>query len=135
MWKILTIQIRGEIYYLLRSHRLFPKGQKGRHRGTRETSDLLYIGQHIVKKNKVKQKDLAMMWIEYKKADDIDLQTWIIDCLKMYKISEKVIKFIMETMKKWNLQQEVKIQRGIFQGDMLLPLLCVIAIMPLNYIR
>ena len=29
---------------------------------------------------------------------------------------------------------EVKIQRGIFEGDALLPLLCVIAMMPLNHI-
>ena len=34
----------------------------------------------------------------------------------------------------WNLQQEEKIQRGIFQGDVLSPFLFVIAIMILNNI-
>ena len=54
-------------------------------------------------------------------------QNWIIHCLKMYKISDEVIKFIEETMKNWRVKLtaggkslvEVKIQRGMFQGDAL----------------
>ena len=68
------------------------------------------------------------------------LQSWIIDCLKMYKISDEVIKFIKETMKNWRVVltvggkrfAEVKIQRGIFLEDARSPLLFVIAMMPLN---
>ena len=49
-------------------------------------------------------------------------QSWIIKCLKMYQISDKVIKFIMETIKNWQVEltaggttlAEMKIQRGIF---------------------
>ena len=47
----------------------------------------------------------------------------------------------METMKNWKVEltagdktlAEVKILRGIFQGDVLLPLLFVIAMMSFNY--
>ena len=50
-------------------------------------------------------------------------QSWIINCLKMYKISNEVIKFIEETMKNWRVEltagskslAAVKIQRDIFQ--------------------
>ena len=60
----------------------------------------------------------------------------------MYKISDKVIKFIEETMKNWRVEltaggknfAEVKIQKGIFQGDALSSLLFVITIMSLNHI-
>ena len=60
----------------------------------------------------------------------------------MYKISDEIIKFIMEAMKNCNvvliargtILAEVKIQCGIFQGDALLPLLFVIVKMPLNHI-
>ena len=55
----------------------------------------------------------------------------MINCLKMYKISHEVINFIEKTMK---TLAEAKIQRDIFQGDALLSLLFMIAMMPLNHI-
>ena len=68
-------------------------------------------------------------------------QSRIIDCLKMYKISNEVIKFIKNTMENWRVEltargkrlTKMKIQRGIFQRDALSPLLFVIA-MPINHI-
>ena len=48
MWKILTAQIREEIYFSLTSHRLFPEEQKGCRKGSRGTAELLYIDQHIL---------------------------------------------------------------------------------------
>ena len=45
-----------------------------------------YIDQHILNESKIRLKNLAMAWIDYKKAYDMVLQSWIIHCLKMYKI-------------------------------------------------
>ena len=61
--------------------------------------------------------------------------------LKMYKIPDQVIQFT-GNMETWRVEltageqslEEVKIQRRIFQGDALSPLLFVIAMMPLNHI-
>ena len=142
MWKILTAQIREKIYYLLTSRRLFPDEQKGCHKGSRGTVELLYTDQHILNESKTRRKNLAMAWIDYKKAYDMVPQSWILHCLKMYKISHEVINFIEQTMKTWRVEltgagrsiAKTKIQRGIFQGDTLSPLLFIIAMMPLNHI-
>ena len=124
MWKILAAQIKEEIYHLLTSCGLFPEEQKGCCKGSRGTGDLLYIDQHVLNESKTRWKNLAIAWIDYKKANDMVPQSWIIKCLKMYKISE-VINFIKKTMKTWKVEltargkslTEVKIKRGIFHGD------------------
>ena len=142
MWKILTAQIRENIYYSLTSRELFPDEQKGCRKGSRGTAELLYIDKHILNESKTRRKNLAMAWIDYKKADDMVPQSWIINCLKMYKISHEVINFIEKTMKTGRVEltaggkslAEIKIQRGIFQGDALSPLLFLTAMMPLNHI-
>ena len=142
MRKILTAQIREKIYYSLRRRGLFPDEQKGCHKGSRCTAELLYIDQHILNDSKTRRKNQAMAWIDYKKAYDMVPQSWILHSLKMYKISHEVINFTEKTMKTWRVEltaggrsiAETKIQRGIFQGDALSPLLFIIAMMPLNHI-
>ena len=69
------------------------------------------------------------------------LKNWIITCLKMYKISEKVIKLITETTKRWKVEliKRGKKIKGRNQ-ERNLPERCaftiifVIAMMPFNYI-
>ena len=77
-----------------------------------------------------------MAWIEPKKVYDMIPQNWIKEYLKMYKISNKVINLITKAMENWKVEltAEVKIQKGIFQGDSLLPLSFIIEMIPLNYV-
>ena len=91
--------------------------------------------------SKTRQKcTYDVYWL--KTASDMVLRSWIINCLKMYLISNKVMEFIEKTTKNWSVEltaegksvAEMKILRGIFQGDTLSPLLFVIAMMPLNHI-
>ena len=82
-----------------------------------------------------------MTWILTKEAFDKLPERWINDCRKMYKISNKVIRFITKAMKNWKVKlttrgktlTRMQIQIGIFQRDTLLPLLFIIAMMPLKY--
>ena len=142
MCKILTAQIWEEIYNSLTNRGLFPEEQKRCCKGSRGTAELLYKDQHILNQGKIRRNHLAMAWIDYKKAYDMVPHSWIISCLKMYKISDEVIKFTEKTMKIWRVEltargrslAETKIQRGIFQGDALSPLLFIIAMMPLNHV-
>ena len=61
MWKILTAQIREEIYYSLTSRGLFPEEQKEYRNGSRRTAALLYIDQNILNESKTRRKNLAMI--------------------------------------------------------------------------
>ena len=91
MCKILTAQIREEIYYSSISCRLFPEEQKGYCKYIRSTGELIHIHQHIL--NETRQKNPAKLWIDYKTAYD---------------------------MKKGGKSlAEAKIHRGIFQRDVL----------------
>ena len=76
-----------------------------------------------------KYRIIIIIMIIIIKAYDMVPHSWIINSLKMYKISHEVINFIDKTMKTWRVElaaggrrlAETKTQRGIFQGDALSP--------------
>ena len=68
MWKLLTGVIADQIYAYLDQEKLLPEEQKGCRKGSRGTNDLLYIDRAVIKEVKSRNKNLAMAWIDYKKA-------------------------------------------------------------------
>ena len=104
--------------------------KKGYRKRTRGTYNLLYIDQLILSGVKARRKNVAMPWIVYKMAYDMLPQIWIIECQKVYKISDSIINLITKAIENCRIQlttgrqtlAEVKIRRGIFQGDYLSPL-------------
>ena len=74
----------------------------------RWTRDLLHINWYIHKESKTRWKNVAMAWIDSKNEYDMVPQSWILNCLKMYKISNEVIKFIKKKKKekkKWKTRE------------------------------
>jgi hypothetical protein len=114
--------------------------QKGARKGSRGTKDQLLIDKAITRDSKTHRKNLAMAWIDYQKAYDSVPHSWIIESLKLYKVSTTLVQFIEESMKLWQTELtcageslgNVRIKRGIFQGDALSPLLFCIALNPLS---
>ena len=107
-----------------------------------EGQESYYISIHILNGGKARRKNLAMTWIDYKKAYYMGPLCWRIHYQKMYKISNEVIKFIEKTKETCRVEltaggkslAEAKTQWGIFQGHALSPLLSVITMIPLNHI-
>ena len=68
--------------------------------------------------------------------------SWIGECLETIGIAASVKQFLLSGMKKWNTEltscgQQLgvfNINSGIFQGDILLPLLYVMCIVPLSFV-
>ena len=139
-WKLLKALLSDEIYLFLEKNQLLPEEQKGCRRKSRGTGDQLYIDKMILREVKVKKKSLAISWIDYRKAFDIMPHSWILECLHILGVNHSLLSFLGKTMNNWRVEltcankhlREVKIKRGIFQGDALSTLLFVITFFPLT---
>ena len=104
--------------------------------GTKETPSWMAYGKTVPY-----QKDLEKgNYMDYRKAYGFVPHSWIIECLDMLGIADNVRSFLERSMKKWKLLLtsngldlcEVDVNRGIFQGDRLSPLIFVICMIPLS---
>ena len=68
----------------LNQERLLPEEQKGCRKGFRGTNELLYIDREVIKEIWSSNKNLAMAWIDYKKAYYMVTHSWIIECLDLF---------------------------------------------------
>ena len=140
MWKLITGIISETMYKFLDENEILTVEQKGCRRRSRGTKDQLLIDKSILADCKRKHKNLAMAWVDYKKAYDMVPHSWIIECLKLTHVAENIINFVERSMSSWRTELtssgemlgSVRIQRGIFQGDSLSPLLFVICMIPLT---
>ena len=100
MWKLLTGVIPDQIYAYLDQVKLLPEEQKKCKEGSRGTNDLLYIAREVIKKVKSRNKNLAMAWIDYKKAYDMVPHPWIIECLDLFGVAENIKSLLVNSMEK-----------------------------------
>lgn len=83
-----------------------------------------------------------MGWIDYQKAYDMLPHSWILETMKLTGLAKNAMQLIQSSMGSWNTRleymgeelAEVKIRRGIFQGDSLSPLLFIVSLIPLSVI-
>ena len=140
MWKLLTGIISEDMYCFMENENILPDEQKGCRRKSRGTKDQLLIDKTILKDCRKRRTNLAMAWIDYRKAYDFVPHSWILECLDMLGIADNVRRFLEKSMKKWKLLLnsngsdlcEVDVNRGIFKGDSLSPLIFVICMIPLS---
>ena len=114
--------------------------QKGCRKGARATKDQLLIDKVVLKEVKRFRKNVEMAYIDYRKAYDMVPHSWILEMMEVTGVAKNVGSLIRRSMSNWctvlnsdgkNLGN-VKIARGIFQGDSLSPLLFVLVMIPLT---
>ena len=88
--------------------------------------------------------NLSIAWIDYKKAFDSVLHSWIEKCLKMLKISPVLRNLLSHSMRMWKTTLvlntventlnagDINIDSGIFQGDSLSLILFCVTLIPLS---
>ena len=142
MWKLLTGIIADQIHAHLDQEKLLPEEQKGYRKGSRGTNDILYFDRAVITEVKSRNNNLAMAWIDYKKAYDMVPHSWSIESLDLCGVAENIKSLLVNSMEKWKVMLcsgnsefcEVEIKRGIFQGDSLSPLVFVLALIPFSLI-
>ena len=83
---------------------MLPEEQKGCRKGSRGTNDLFYIDRAVIKEVKSRSKNLAMAWIDYKKAYMVP-HLWIIECLDLFGVAENIKSLLANSMEKWKVMR------------------------------
>ena len=139
-WKLLSGIIADKIQEHVCEY--MHTAQRGIGSGSRGSKHQLLIDQTVSKDSRSRRTNLAMAWIDYKKAYDSVPHTWILESLRLHKIEPRLVAFIQQSMSHWKTKlysnskstAEIKINCGIYQGDALSPLLFCIALNPLSVI-
>jgi hypothetical protein len=104
----------------------------------------LLISKVILEDCKNRRKNLNMAWIDYEKAFDGVPLSWMEKSIELIGVNNKIVKFCKLSVEKWSTKLQlktnlelmqsrlIKINRRIFQGDTLSPLLFCIALIPLT---
>ena len=86
-----------QIYAHLDQAKFLPEEQKRLRKGSRGTKVLLYIDRAVIKEVKFRNKNLAMAWIDYKKAYIVP-HSWIIECLDLFGVAENIKSLLVNSM-------------------------------------
>ena len=127
MWKLMTGTIAESIYSFLDVNDKRSVEQKGCRKKSRGAKDQLLIDRMILCDCRKRHANLGMAWIDYKKAYDMVLHSWILESLELVQVSDNFLKFVKRSMANWQTEltsfgeslAKVNMRRGIFQGDSL----------------
>ncbi|XP_074616678.1 uncharacterized protein LOC141876074 [Acropora palmata] len=89
---------------------ILPEEQKGCRRRSRGTKDQLLIDKAILKDCKRRHTNLAMAWIDYRKAYDMVPHSWIGECLEMFGIAVN-IDSLVQTVHRFSIDMEFGIRK------------------------
>ena len=143
-WKALTGIIASKIENHLNQYGIVAEEQLGASRGSCGPKHHLMINKSILELALRNKRNLSMLYVDYQKAYDSVPHGWILEALRIYKVSSVIVNFLEKTMVNWCTDlflyfeggvievSGVQIRRGIFQGDSLSPLLFIIALNPLS---
>ena len=94
LWKLLTGIFADNIYDYLEKKILLPEEQKRCKLKCKGTGDLLFIGKMILREVRMGRENLAVAWVDYKKAHDMVPHFWIVECLGMVGVSKQIKHFL-----------------------------------------
>ena len=95
--------IADQIYGHLDQRKLLTEEQKRCRKRSRGTNDLLYVDRAVIREVNSRKKNLAIAWIDYKKAYDMVRPSWIKECLDLFEVAENIKSLPINSMEKWRV--------------------------------
>ena len=114
-------------------------------RGVWGTLEQLLINKNIMQEVRRMRKNLATIWLDYRKAFGSIPHSWLIKSLKLAKVPDNIINAIENFTQSWDTilhlngnnenvaSSLIKIVKGIYQGDSLSVMLFVVSLNPLSH--
>lgn len=125
---------------------VIPPEQRGVRKGSWGCKDNLLIDSVVCGEVKSYHRNLSVAWIDYQKGFDSVPHDWILDVLEFIRAPDHVHSFLTKAMPLRCTQLQVgygtnrqtsgnvRIRRGVFQGDSLSPLLFCLSLVPLSHL-
>ena len=63
----------------------------------------MFIDKMILRQVRMRNKNLAVAWIDYKKAYDMAPHSWIVEYVGMFGVSEQIKNLLSDSMKAWKV--------------------------------
>ena len=114
-FKILTSVITGRLYSHLEKEAIMTPEQRGGKKDCYGCKRSVVDQQCYLRNCKKSKKNLSTAWIDYKKAFDGVLHSWILKCLQMYKIHPVLITLIEESMSQWKTNMTLVHKEGVLE--------------------
>lgn len=127
IYKILTGIITKHLWKHVSKYNILARQQNGCRKDAQGCKEILSIDHLITTLARKKMRNISVAWIDYKKAFDSVPHSWLLKVLKLYGVSENIIKLLKHMMMTWRTNlvfgnsstPEIRILTGIFQGDRL----------------
>ena len=103
------------------------------------------IDAMVLEECRMRKKNLSCTWVDVAKAYDSVSHKWLVRTLQMHKIPTAITNTFMKLSTLWKTRLRVKTQsgvvltepiqfkRGIYQGDILCPLLFIMCVNPMSW--
>ena len=100
-YKLFTGLLADEVYCHIENGQYLEEEQRGSRRNCMGTKDQLLLNRAILEDARRRQRNLSMAWIDYQKAYDSVPHSWLIACMKLYKIHPTIVSALSSQMENW----------------------------------
>ena len=143
-YKLLTAVMTQVLGSHVEERGLLPEEQRALRKGRRGCLEALMVDSMVISEAKLRSRDLAVAWIDYKKAYDRVPHGWLEWVLRTISAPTKVRRCLSRLIPLWKSEfsigrgqrtvtTDLTLKRGLFQGDSLSPLLFCLCIAPLSH--